>query len=324
MQDALAIVVLILSATLRVATPLILGALAGLFSERSGIIDIGLEGKMLVSAFAAATVAALCNSAWIALAAGIAVAGLFALVHGYACITQRGNQVVSGIALNMLAAGLTVVLGNAWFHRGGQTPTLSAEARFMPSDMPGAAAVHDLPVLGPLYEGLIGGHNLIVYAALAAVPLTHWVVGRTRFGLRLRAVGENPQAVDTAGISVAWLRYRAVLLCGLLTGIAGTYLAIAQNAGFSRDMTAGQGYIALAALIFGKWRPYGALGASLMFGLLDAIAIRLQGVRVVGVGEVPVQLIQALPYLLTVILLAGFIGKADAPKAAGTPYGKER
>ena len=324
MEDGLAIVVLILSATLRVATPLILGALAGLFSERSGIIDIGLEGKMLASAFAAATVAALCNSAWIALAAGIAVAGLFALVHGYACITQRGNQVVSGIALNMLAAGLTVVLGNAWFHRGGQTPSVSAQARFMPIDLPGAAAVRGVPVLGPLYDGLIGGHNLIVYAALAAVPLTHWVVSRTRFGLRLRAVGENPQAIDTAGISVAWLRYRAVLLCGLLTGIAGTYLAIAQNAGFSRDMTAGQGYIALAALIFGKWRPYGALGACLMFGLLDAIAIRLQGVHVIGVGEVPVLLIQALPYLLTVILLAGFIGKAIAPKAAGIPYVKER
>jgi ABC-type uncharacterized transport system permease subunit len=323
-EDGLAIVVLILSATLRVATPLILGALAGLFSERSGIIDIGLEGKMLASAFAAATVAALCNSAWIALAAGIAVAGLFALVHGYACITQRGNQVVSGIALNMLAAGLTIVLGNAWFHRGGQTPSVSAQARFMPIDLPSAAAVRGVPVLGPLYDGLIGGHNLIVYAALAAVPLTHWVVSRTRFGLRLRAVGENPQAIDTAGISVAWLRYRAVLLCGLLTGIAGTYLAIAQNAGFSRDMTAGQGYIALAALIFGKWRPYGALGACLMFGLLDAIAIRLQGVHVIGVGEVPVQLIQALPYLLTVILLAGFIGKAIAPKAAGIPYVKER
>jgi simple sugar transport system permease protein len=194
----------------------------------------------------------------------------------------------------------------------------------MPIDLPGAAAVHDVPVIGPLYDGLIGGHNLIVYAALAAVPLTHWVVSRTRFGLRLRAVGENPQAVDTAGISVAGLRYRAVLLCGLLTGIAGTYLAIAQNAGFSRDMTAGQGYIALAALIFGKWRPYGALGACLIFGLLDAIAIRLQGVHVIGVGEVPVQLIQALPYLLTVILLAGFIGKAIAPKAAGIPYVKER
>jgi simple sugar transport system permease protein len=224
----------------------------------------------------------------------------------------------------MLAAGLTVMLGNAWFHRGGQTPSLPAAARFMLIDLPGAAAVHDVPVLGPLYDGLISGHNLIVYAALGAVPLTHWIVGRTRFGLRLRAVGENPQAIDTAGISVAWLRYRAVLLCGLLTGIAGTYLAIAQNAGFSRDMTAGQGYIALAALIFGKWRPYGALGACLMFGLLDAIAIRLQGVHVARVGEIPVQLIQALPYLLTVILLAGFIGKAVAPKAAGVPYVKER
>ena len=156
------------------------------------------------------------------------------------------------------------------------------------------------------------------------MPLTQWVVNNTRFGLRLRAVGENPQAVDTAGISVAWLRYRAVLLGGLLTGTAGTYIAIAQNAGFSRDMTAGQGYIALAALIFGKWRPYPVLGACLMFGLLDAIAIRLQGVRVAGIGEVPVQFIQASPYLLTVILLAGFIGKAVAPKAAGVPYVKER
>jgi simple sugar transport system permease protein len=323
-EDAVATVVLTLSATLRVATPLILGALAGLFSERSGIIDIGLEGKMLASAFAAATVAALYNSAWIALAAGIAVAAALALVHGYACITQRGNQVVSGLALNIFAAGLTVVLGNTWFHRGGQTPSLPAEARFMPIDLPGAGPMRDVPVIGPVYDGLIGGHNLIVYAALTAVPLTHWVVGRTRFGLRLRGVGENPQAVDTAGISVAWLRYRAVLLCGFLTGVAGTYLAIAQNAGFSRDMTAGQGYIALAAVIFGKWRPYGVLGACLMFGLLDAIAIRLQGVHVSGIGEVPVQLIQALPYLLTVILLAGFIGKSVAPKAAGIPYVKKR
>ena len=172
--------------------------------------------------------------------------------------------------------------------------------------------MRDVPMLGPLYDGLIGGHNLIVYAALVVVPVTHWIVARTRFGLRLRAVGENPQTVDAAGISVAWLRYRAVLLCGLLSGIAGTYLGIAQNAGFSRDMTAGQGYIALAALIFGKWRLYGALGACLMFGLLDAVAIRLQGVHVIGIGEVPVQLIQALPYLLTVILLAGFIGKAES------------
>ena len=216
------------------------------------------------------------------------------------------------------------MLGNAWFHRGGQTPNLSAKARFMALDLPGAVSLRDVPVVGPLYGEFISGHNLIVYAALLAVPLTQWVVNNTRFGLRLRAVGENPQAVDTAGISVAWLRYRAVLLGGLLTGTAGTYIAIAQNAGFSRDMTAGQGYIALAALIFGKWRPYPVLGACLMFGLLDAIAIRLQGVRVAGIGEVPVQFIQASPYLLTVILLAGFIGKAVAPKAAGVPYVKER
>jgi simple sugar transport system permease protein len=323
-EDAVAIVVLTLSAMLRVATPLILSAMAGLFSERSGIIDISLEGKMLASAFAAATVAALTDSAWGALSVGILIAGAFSLVHGYACITQKGNQVVSGIALNILASGLTIVLGNAWFHRGGQTPNLPATARFMAIDLPGAVSLRDVPVIGSLWGELISGHNLIVYAALLTVPLTNWVVKDTRFGLRLRAVGENPQAVDTAGISVAWLRYRAVLLCGLLTGIAGTYIAIAQNAGFSRDMTAGQGYIALAALIFGKWRPYPVLGACLMFGLLDAIAIRLQGVRMAGIGEVPVQLIQASPYLLTVILLAGFIGKAVAPKAAGVPYVKER
>jgi general nucleoside transport system permease protein len=323
-EDAVAIVVLTLSATLRVATPLILGAMAGLFSERSGIIDISLEGKMLASAFAAATVAAFTDSAWVALGVGILIGAAFSLVHGYACVTQKGNQVVSGIALNILASGLTIVLGNAWFHRGGQTPNLSAKARFMDIDLPGAISFRDVPVIGPLYGELISGHNLIVYAALLVVPLTYWVVNNTRFGLRLRAVGENPQAVDTAGISVAWLRYRAVLLGGLLTGTAGTYIAIAQNAGFSRDMTAGQGYIALAALIFGKWRPYPVMGACLMFGLLDAIAIRLQGVRVAGIGEVPVQFIQASPYLLTVILLAGFIGKAVAPKAAGVPYLKER
>ena len=149
------------------------------------------------------------------------------------------------------------------------------------------------------------------------------MLNRTRFGLRLRAVGEVPLAVDAAGISVAWLRYRAVLICGLLTGIAGAYISIAQNAAFSRDMTAGQGYIALAAMIFGKWKPVPALGACLMFGLLDAVAIRLQGVRVPVIGEVPVQFIQVLPYVLTVILLAGFIGRAVAPKAIGVPYEKE-
>jgi len=216
------------------------------------------------------------------------------------------------------------VLGIAWFQRGGQTPSLPPTARFMPVEFPLAQAVDGVPVLGTIYRELLSGHNLLVYVAFLIVPLTWWVVYRTRFGLRLRAVGENPTAVDTAGLSVSWLRFRAVMLCGLLTGLAGTYLSIAQNASFVRDMTAGQGYIALAAMIFGKWRPFPAFGSCLIFGLLDAVAIRLQGVHVAGIGEVPVEFIQALPYILTVILLAGFIGKAVAPKAIGMPYLKER
>jgi|TARA_R110002072_G_scaffold11431_30_gene51730 simple sugar transport system permease protein len=324
MENFFTLTLLTFDATFRVATPLIFSALAGIFSERSGIIDIGLEGKMLAGAFAAAAVAAFTGSAWLALSAAIVVACLLALLHGFACITHKGNQVVSGLAINILASGLTAVLAIAWFSQGGQTPFLGAEARFMPITLPGAESLKDVPLLGPIYFDLISGHNLLVYLALLAVPTTWWVLYRSRFGLRLRAVGENPQAVDTAGISVTFLRYRAVLVCGLLTGMAGAYIAIAQNASFSRDMSAGQGYIALAAMIFGKWRPGPTLVASLMFGLLDAIAIRLQGVAIAGIGEVPVQLIQALPYVLTVVLLAGFIGKATPPKASGVPYVKER
>lgn len=312
-----------LDATLRVSTPLILCAMAGLFSERSGIIDISLEGKMLSAAFAAGSIAAVTGSPWLALLGAILVSVMLGLVHGFACITNRGDQVVSGLAINVLASGLTIVLGIAWFSQGGQTPALGAEARFMPLNLPLADTVKGIPVLGPAYESVISGHNLLVYVALLAVPVTWWVVYKTRFGLRLRAVGENPLAVDTAGISVGQLRYTAVIIAGALCGIAGTYLAIAQNAAFAREMTAGQGYIALAAMIFGKWRPVPALLACLMFGFLDAVAIRLQGVVLPGIGEVPVQLIQALPYILTVVLLAGFIGKAIAPKAIGVPFTKE-
>ena len=305
MDEVLTIAFLMSAATMRVATPLILCAMGGLFSERSGIIDVGLEGKMLMAAFFAAATASATGSAWAGVGAGVIAAEALALLHGFACITHRGNQVVSGVALNILAAGLTVVLGNAWFKQGGLTPPLTANERLMPLAFPNA------------------GDSILVYVALLSVPFTWWLVGRTRFGLRLRAVGELPLAVDAAGISVAGLRYRAVLLCGLLAGLAGAYIAIAQNAGFTRDMTAGQGFIALAALIFGKWRPFSAFGACLMFGLLDAIAIRLQGLKVPGIGEVPVQLFQALPYLLTMFLLAGFIGRAVAPKAIGVPYTKE-
>ncbi|MDP6706566.1 MAG: ABC transporter permease [Alphaproteobacteria bacterium] len=324
MDDAFLLSVLTLDATLRVATPLVLCAMAGLLSERSGIIDISLEGKMLGAAFAAAAVAAVSGSAWLGLAAAALTGIALALVHGFACITHNGNQVVSGVAINILMSGMTVTLGIAWFAQGGQTPSLPPEARFTPLVWPGAEALRQVPILGTIYAELLSGHNLLVYVAFMGVPLTWWLVYRTRFGLRLRAVGENPLAVDTAAISVAWMRYRAVICAGVLSGIAGAYLSTAQSGAFVREMTAGQGYIALAAMIFGKWRPLPAMGACLLFGFLDAVAVRLQGVVLPVIGEVPVQFIQALPYVLTVVLLAGFIGRAVAPRAIGIPYVKER
>ena len=314
----------ILDLTVRSAVPLLLACLAGLYSERSGIVDIGLEGKMLGGAFAAAAAATVFGSVWLGLLFGVVVAVFLSLVHGFASITNRGNQIVSGVAINFLAAGLAAVLGQAWFGQGGRTPQLSGAERFGSLDLPGARAVADVPVLGPVYSGLISGHNLLAYVAFIMVPVTWWVLFRTRFGLRLRAVGENPAAVDTAGISVAWLRYRAVIICGVLCGLAGTYLAIGVSAGYVNNMTAGRGFIALAALIFAKWRPGAAMWTCLLFGLLSALEIRYQGVSVPGLGVLPVQLMQALPYILTVVLLAGFIGKAIPPKAAGVPYVKER
>lgn len=324
MDDAIALSLSTLAATIRMATPLIFCAMAGLFSERSGVIDIGLEGKMLAAAFAAATVAAEMGSPTIALLAAVVVAVLLSLVHGFACITHRGDQVVSGVAINITAAGLTVVLGHAWYARGGNTPDLAPDQRFMPITLPGAEALRDVPLIGQVYFHIISGHSLLTYAAVALVPLVWFILYRTRFGLRLRAAGEAPAVVDTAGIPVLRLRYTAVMIAGLLCGFAGTFLSISQNATFQKEMTAGRGFIALAAMIFGKWRPWPAFFACLLFGFLDAIAIRLQGVAVPGLGQVPVPLIQALPYIFTVVLLAGFIGKAVAPKALGLPYIKER
>ena len=313
-----------LDSTLRVATPLILCAMAGIFSERSGIIDIGLEGKMLASAFAAGSMAFVSGSAWIGLLAGISISMLASLIHAFACVTHRGDQVISGLAINILASGLTVVLGIAFFRQGGQTPHLSNSGRFMSIDFPFSESISKFPFLGPIYTDLIGGHNLLVYLAFLSVPVTYYIIYKTRFGLRLRAVGEKPMAVDTAGISVTWLRYRAVLCAGLLCGIAGAYLAIAHGASFGREMSAGKGYIALAAMIFGKWQPRNTLLACLLFGFLEAISDRLQGISLPFIGEIPVQLMQGLPYILTVVLLAGFIGRAIAPAAIGQPYIKER
>ncbi|MAS44863.1 MAG: sugar ABC transporter permease [Rhodobacteraceae bacterium] len=321
MFDAL---ILMLDSTVRLSTPLLLTALAGLYAERSGVFDIGLEGKLLIAAFAAAATASVTGSAWLGALAGMGASILFALLHGLACITYRGNQIVSGVAINFLAAGLTALLGTAWFHQGGRTPPLMGSERFRTIELPFAEALADVPVIGGIYSELLSGHYLLVYVAFAAAPFSWWVLYRTRFGLRLRAVGENPAAVDTAGISVVRMRYLALVCAGVLCGLAGAYLAVAQSAGFIKDMSAGKGFIALAALIFSKWRPIQVMFACLLFGFLDAAAIRLQGQELPLIGAAPVQLIQALPYILTVVLLAGFIGKAVPPKAGGTPYVKER
>ncbi len=313
----------VLDSTIRLATPLLLACLAGLFSERAGIFDIGLEGKMLFAAFFSAAVAFLTGSAWLGLLAGIAASMSLAALHGLASITFRGDQLISGVAINFLAAGLTVLIAQDWFKEGGRTPSLTDGGRFEPITLPFANALGNVPILGPIYLELISGHTILVYLALACVPATWWILYRTRFGLRLRAVGENPAAVDTAGVSVIGMRYAAVAICGVLCGIAGAYLATALQAGFVKDMTAGRGFIALAALIFAKWRPWHALYATLLFGFLQAIALRYQNIELGGL-TVPVQLMDALPYILTVIILAGFVGKAIPPRSGGIPYVKER
>jgi simple sugar transport system permease protein len=312
----------ILASTIRLSVPLVLACLAGLWSEKSGIVDIGLEGKMLAAAFAAAASASYFQSAWLGLLIAIAVSLGFSLVHGYAAINQRGNQVVSGVAINMLAAGLAVVLGNTWFKEGGRTPALPVDARFMPIELPGARALAGVPLLGDLAK-IISGHSILTYLTILLVPLTAWALAKTRFGLRLRAVGENPQAVDTAGISVALLRYQAVIIAGILCGIAGAFISTSLSASFVRDMTAGRGFMALAALIFANWRAWPALYACLLFGFLQAGGNYMQGAHI-GSFEVPVQFIIMAPYVLTVVLLAGFIGKSIPPRASGIPYTKDR
>ena len=314
----------LLASTLRVSVPLILCALAGTLAERSGVIDLGLEGKMLLCAFAAGSVGAFSGSLLLALLAAVCVGVLASMLHGYACVSHAGDQVVMGMAITMTAAGLTVVLGIAWFQQGGQTPPLPDSVRLSNWFTGPASLLREVPHIGALLALGLLGHNGFVYLSLALVPAVWWLMFRTRFGLRLRAAGENPLMLDAAGVSILRLRYTALAGNGVLAALAGAYLVLAQNPSFIPHMTAGRGYMALAAMIFGKWHPVGALWACLLFGFLDAAAIRLQGTELPLVGHVPVQWIQALPYLMTVILLAGFIGRARAPKALGVPYVKER
>ena len=314
----------ILDSTLRLATPLLLACLAGLFSERSGIFDIGLEGKMLMAAMCTGAAAYLSGSVWVGVLAGIVGSMVLAAIHGLASITFRGNQLISGVALNFIASGITVLIAQSLFRQGGRTPPLGGDARFNPIDLPFAESAHAIPIIGPFYAEVLSGHTILVYIGLLCVPLTWWALFRTRFGLRLRAVGENPASVDTAGVSVIRLRFAAVAITGILCGLAGAYMAAGLQAGFGKEMTAGRGYIALAALIFAKWRPWYALMATLLFGFFQALALRPDVITRLFHFSIPVPALDAMPYILTVVVLAGFVGRAIPPRAGGEPYVKER
>ena len=301
----------LLASMIRLSTPLILAAIGGLYSERGGVINIALEGIMLAGAFTAAAVTVFTHNPWLGLIAAALAGFLVALIHAVASIQFRADQVVVGTAINILFLGVPALVSGALFESTGSTPQLPREQTLPDWNIP---IIDRIPVLSQL----LSGHKPVVYIALLAVPVTYYVLFRTRFGLRLRAVGENPEAADTAGVSVARMRYAGVLVSGVLAGLGGAYLSIGQNSLFTRNMTAGRGFIALAALIFGKWHPVGAFLACLLFGLADAVAIRMQ-----GVVPIPVQFIQIIPYVLTLVVLAGFIGRAIPPRAIGTPYVKE-
>jgi general nucleoside transport system permease protein len=284
--------------TIRLSTPLILAALGGLFSERSGVINIALEGMMLAGAFTAAAVTHAAGNPFVGLLAGMAAGMVIAAIHAVACIRYRADQVVSGTAINILMLGMPPFLSGAFFLSSGATPQI-----------PKNQLIPWTPI----------------FIAFALVPLTWYVLYKTPFGLRIRSVGENPEAADAAGIRVARMRYAGVLLSGVLAGIGGAYLSIGQSSLFTRNMTSGRGFIALAALIFGKWRPVQTMFACLLFGFTEAVTIQMQGVVKLPSGDdIPVQFIQMVPYLLTIIVLAGFIGSSRPPKALGIPYEKER
>jgi len=295
----------IILSTMRLATPLVLAALGGMFSERSGVINIALEGKMLAGAFTAAAVTYAADakfgmgnaSPWVGLLAAIA-AGLFiAAIYAVTCIRFKADQVVSGAAINILMFGIPGFLSGAFFLSSGSTPQLPK-------------------------EHLIPWTPIVI--AFALVPISWYVMYRTPFGLRLRAVGEKPEAADAAGVSVKRMRYSGVLIAGALAGIGGAYLSIGQSSLFTRNMTSGRGFIALAALIFGKWKPVQTMLACLLFGFTEAVSYQMQAVKLPSGDDIPVQFIQMVPYVVTIVVLAGFIGSSRPPHALGIPYQKEK
>jgi simple sugar transport system permease protein len=307
MEDFIGALGSLLASTIRNATPLIFAALGGMFSERSGVVNIGLEGLMLIAAFAGVVGASLSGSAVVGLGFGLAAGLVFALIHALMCITFEADQIISGTAINLLALGGTGFLMVLIFGSGGTSPRVSG---FKEVAIP---LLSEIPLIGPA----LFSQSLLVYLMYLLIPITWFVVFRTPFGLRLRATGEVPEAVDTAGVSVSRMRYYGVALSGLLAACGGVYLSMGILSAFTEGMTNGRGFIALAALIFGRWNPIGAAGAALLFGF--GLAVTFQ----VPQEVIPLEFIQMLPYILTIVVLVGFGGRAIAPAAIGKPYRKE-
>ena len=295
--------VIIFFSMIRSATPLIFAALGGMFSERSGVINIALEGLMLAGAFVGAVVTYELNNPYIGFLAALVAGALTALVFAVAVIKFEADQVVAGFAINILMLGLPAVISSRIYDSAGSTQQIAQEF-----------------LLPDFYNRL----SIASILAFLLVPVCWYVLYKTPFGLRIRATGENPAAADAAGVNVVRLRYTAVMISGVLAAAGGAYLSIGQSSLFTRGMTAGRGFIALAALILAKWKPVPVLFACLFFGFTEALAIQFQGVVKLPSGEdIPVQFIQMIPYILTIIVLAGFIGLSRAPKALGIPYRKE-
>ena len=288
--------------TIRFATPLIFAALGGMFSERSGVINIALEGLMLAGAFTAAVVTYQLGNPFLGMLCGVAAGAALAFVYAIACIKFEADQVVSGMGINFLMIGLPALISGAVYDSSGSTPQIPKE-QFLPE-------FFNIPFASIL--------------AFALVPVCWYALYKTPFGLRLRATGENPSAADAAGVNVTRLRYTAVIISGVLAAAGGAYLSIGQSSLFTRNMTAGRGFIALAALIFAKWKPIPTLFTCLFFGFMEALTIPLANYKLASGENIPVQFVQIIPYVITIIVLAGFIGSSRAPKALGIPYRKEK
>ncbi len=296
------------AAAIRSATPILYAALGGIFSERSGVLNIALEGVMLISAFSAVVGSYFTGSPWIGVLVGLLGGTLASLIHAFMSIHLRADQAIVGTGINILAIGLPNFLMLKIWGQQGISPIVPRIGEWR------LPIIADLPVIGPV----LGQHSPLVYLALVLVPVTHFVIFRTRFGLRLRSVGENPRAADTVGISVYQMRYAGVLISGVLASLGGAFLSVSYLAQFVTVMTAGRGFIGLAAMIFGLWKPYGALFACLLFGFADALQSAAQAA---GVPIAP-QFLLALPYVLTIVALMGTMGRASPPAYVAKPYQK--